>query len=237
MEAGGRRLMARGEAWRGARGLGAVGSHCRRSPKRKVSCQTPGDGANAGSQGAHARGKAGETGGSLGRGRGRRGQQAWGSRAQGLQLQHLGCARAQGSAGGCRPRLPSPPSLPSEVPVIEHLLAVRVQGPVIPFTCRRKGPAQKTRGVTAAGVDTRNGGDFSTTPPPAPPGGLTPALDLEAAPCTGTGVHSQPGKNADTPGRPGKGDPREIPSAAQSSRSERRPPGLGTLWTLAVALQ
>lgn len=148
-EAGGRRLMAGGEAERGAGGLGTVGSDRRGSPERKVARQAPGKGTEASSQGAHGRGETGEAGGCLGNGRGRREPQVRGGGAQGLQFRRLGSSRAPGTRGCGRARLPPPLPLPSEVPVVEHLLAVWVQGPVIAFTCgRRKGPDQKIRDLT-----------------------------------------------------------------------------------------
>lgn len=148
---GGCRLMARGEHWRGVRDLGTMSGHRCRPPERKVPRQAPGEGAQAAGQGAHGRGEAREASGSLGPRRGRRGLRVQGSRGPGLLRVCFGFPWTRGSRG--RARLPSPFPLPSEVPVIEHLFAVWVQGPVIAFTCRGSKDRPSSESLVQCGGD------------------------------------------------------------------------------------
>lgn len=174
-EAGGRRLMASAEAGCGTCGLGSVGGDHRRSPERKVSRQARGEGTQATRQGPHGRGETGEAGGSVGRGRGRRRLQVRGGRAEGLQLWCLGSSRAPDSRGSSGAHLSSPLPLPSEVPVVEHLLAVWIQGPVVAFTCAgREGSAQKIGRLTDHGVNMTNGGQLQEDSPSGPSISLHP---------------------------------------------------------------
>ena len=186
-EAGGRGLVARGEARRGAKGLGSVGGDRRwPPPERKVARQASGEGAKAASQSAHSRGETREAGGGLGCGWRGRGLQVQASRARGLQRWRLGPSPAPGSRAHGRAGFSSPLPLPSEVPVVKHLLAVGVQGPVIAFTCRRRNsPVQKVRALTGRGVSQR-GGQLQKDPLLALTEGLSPrphsTLDRHSVP-------------------------------------------------------
>lgn len=137
-EAGGRPLRGRG----GSGGLGR--RHPRRPPEAEVSSQAPGEGGPAASQRAHGQCKAGEAGGG----------QRWGARSRpvrGLGGRRGRCAGDRGLRGSREPvqaarctrrrgpdrlRPPLPPT--PEVPVVEHLLAVGVQGPVTALSCGRR---------------------------------------------------------------------------------------------------
>lgn len=205
--------MATGEARRGARGLGTVCGDRYRSPERKVTRQSPWEGTQATSQGAHGRGETGEAGGSLGCRRGWRGLQVRGRCAQGIPLQRLGSFWAPGSRGYSCACLPSPLPLPSKVPVVEHFLAVWVQGPVIAFACGgRKSLVQKTRGLKGRGVNLRNGGQLwkdsltgSTQGPLTPPQTVGWLSVPER-----TGLHRQSRKNLHFPESSEKGVPQEM---------------------------
>lgn len=130
-KAGSHHLMARGKALRSVRDLGTVGNRCWWPSERKVTDQALWEGAQAASQGSHRSGEPREAWGSLGCRRGPRCLCVLGSWATELQC---GSLWAAGSRRSGHTGLSSPPPLPSEVPIIEHLLTVWVQRPVIAFT-------------------------------------------------------------------------------------------------------